>query len=219
MPSILIDHSVKKLTPNFKIKSIKINNTKIEPSSDKIIEYTNSELENISKFFQNREDIYNDEIINGIRTLYKDWGIDPSRYRPSPERILRNLTSGKNFSFINNIVDISNIISVKYRIAVSIYDFEKLEGNLVIKKSVSEDKYLAITSRYVGTKDKVLIYDDKGPVGSPTVDSDRTKITENTKKIIFVIYAPENVSEKYIKKMIDDYSEKINEFNLGNVEN
>ena len=215
MPAV--DKSIKEISPNFKIRSVSVFNAEIKQSSDRIKEYIKSGLDKISEVFKCREDIYNDEIIQGLRTLYKSWKIDPSRYRPSPERILRKLTSGKDFSFINNIVDIANIVSVSYRIPVSLYDLTNVKGNLIIKKCESEGTYTGITGMEIGTKDKVLIFDDIGPLGSPTTDAERAKITESTDKLIFLVYGPENVGEEYLNRMITEFSEKVEEFNIGKV--
>lgn len=217
MSKLIIDETIKKISPNFKIKSCNVSKAVISSSSDRIKKHVKSELEKICSVFKTREDVYSDEIIRGLRELYKSWKIDPSRYRPSPERILRKLTGGKDFSFINNLVDLANIISVKYRIPVSLYDLAKVEGNLIIKKCENEGTYIGITGMEIGTKDKVLFFDNIGPLGSPTTDSDRAKITESTEKIVFLVYGPENVGEDYLNKMLAEFSDKVTEFNIGKV--
>ena len=217
MNQINIDDTVRNLSPNLKIDSLLIRDAVIEDSGNNLRSFIDNELEKISRFFKTREDIYNDEIIIGLRSLYKCWKIDPSRYRPSPERLLRKITGGSSFNFINNIVDLSNIISMKYRIPVSLYDLDKINGELILKKSTNEDKYLGITGMEIGTKDKVLFYDNTGAAGSPTTDSRRTMVTDSTVNLIFIAYGPENVGKGYMENMLEDYSDKVILFNIGKV--
>ena len=51
-------------------------------------------------------------VAGGVRRLFKSAGIDPSRYRPSGEALVRRILKGRGLYHINCIVDINNICSI-----------------------------------------------------------------------------------------------------------
>src|SRR5713226_6971207 len=51
--------------------------------------------------------------VRAVRAMFRAWGVDPSRYRPSSEALLRRVVQGKGLYFISNVVDISNLGSIE----------------------------------------------------------------------------------------------------------
>ena len=52
------------------------------------------------------------------RRLYKSFGVDPSRRRPSSEALLRRVLKGKGLYQINNAVDCCNLASLRFLLPV-----------------------------------------------------------------------------------------------------
>lgn len=44
-----------------------------------------------------------------VRAIFRDWGVDPSEYRPSSEALLRRIVQGKGIYRVSNVVDIGNL--------------------------------------------------------------------------------------------------------------
>src|SRR2546428_2089570 len=52
-------------------------------------------------------------MVKQIRAIFHRSGLDPTRYRPSSESLLRRAVKGKGLYFINSVVDLINYFSLK----------------------------------------------------------------------------------------------------------
>ncbi len=63
------------------------------------------------------------------RELYRKFGIDPTRVRPSSEALLRRMQKGEALPRINSLVDVANAMSVQLQVPVGLYDLGKVVGD------------------------------------------------------------------------------------------
>jgi DNA/RNA-binding domain of Phe-tRNA-synthetase-like protein len=158
---------------------------KVEKSCYEIVELLNKEVERVEKLTL---DNYRNETLEASRAIYKALGKDPSRYRISSDSLFRRVIKKKGVYYVNNVVDINNIISMRTLWSVGAYDLEKIEGDIVY--GVGNDEIYEGIGRGILNIDKLpVLIDQKGPFGSATSDSLRTMVTEDTKKILMVIHA------------------------------
>src|SRR5947209_20565388 len=79
------------------------------------------------------------------RALYRRFGIDPTRVRPSSEALLRRLKKGEPLPRINSLVDVANALSVQLQVPVGLYDLGKVKGEeLVIRLGAEGETYEGI---------------------------------------------------------------------------
>ncbi|MGI6126844.1 MAG: B3/4 domain-containing protein [Planifilum sp.] len=137
------------------------------------------------------------------REAFRRLGASPSRYRPSAEALLRRVLKGEAIHEVNSAVDVNNFFSLKYLLPAGIYDADALEGSVTATVGKAGDRYPALNGRDVSMENKLLLCDDKGPFGSPYVDSARSAVTEKTARCLQVIFhldtiegeAPENIAK------------------------
>ncbi len=72
----------------------------------------------ISKEKHEVKDIASFYNIEASRKAYRACGKDPTRYRLSSESLLRRVLKGKGLYKVNNIVDINNLLSLKYHYSI-----------------------------------------------------------------------------------------------------
>src|SRR5215207_3832287 len=60
------------------------------------------------------------------RTTFSAFGVSPTKYRSAAEALLRRLTKKGDIPSINTLVDIGNIISIRYGIPVAVVDTRHL---------------------------------------------------------------------------------------------
>ncbi|MDR7319596.1 DNA/RNA-binding domain of Phe-tRNA-synthetase-like protein [Brevibacillus nitrificans] len=158
--------------------------------------------------------------IEGIRewrAAFKQAGIDPSRYRPSSEALLRRLLQGNAFFWINSAVDINNFFSVHHALPFGIYDQDQLVGDVVFRIGRADDIYEGLNGREVNMEGKLLLADEKGAFGSPIVDSKRTSVTENSRNLMQVIFFHEQVSAQKKDEILGSVGRMFTEINGGEV--
>lgn len=132
--------------------------------------------------------LYADPGVAESRRCFKAAGLDPARYRPSQEALLRRILGGKEMYFINSGVDLCNLLSIRYRVPMGLYDLDKIISEVELRIGRAEDIYAALNERDVHGEGKIVLCDGLGPIGSPYVDSKRTAVTSSTKNFLHVVY-------------------------------
>jgi DNA/RNA-binding domain of Phe-tRNA-synthetase-like protein len=133
-----------------------------------------------------RPEISQIDAIASSRVGYKALGKDPSRYRLSAEALLRRVVTGKGLYQINTIVDTLNLISIDTGYSIGGYDLEKVQGDIVLGIGAQEEPYEGIGKGALNIENLPVFRDDKGAFGTPTSDSTRTMVTENTTSFLMI---------------------------------
>ena len=58
------------------------------------------------------------DVVSAVRSMYRRFGVDPTKTRPSSEALLRRVRKGDPFPRVNSAVDVCNWCSVETRSAV-----------------------------------------------------------------------------------------------------
>ena len=125
------------------------------------------------------------------RALYRRFGTDPTRVRPSSEALLRRLKKGEPLPRINSLVDVANALSIQLQIPVGLYDLGKVAGDeLVIRLGAKGEGYTGIGKEHVNVAGRICVADADGPCGNPTADSARTMITVDTERAAWIYFLP-----------------------------
>ena len=144
------------------------------------------------------------EYLQKARQLYRNLGIDPTRYRPASEALLRRAIQGKEMPNINAAVDAANFVSLRYLLPLGLYDRSKIKGSVILREGGENEFYTGLGKPKVTLKGKYVLVDEEGPFGNPSADSSRTSIDKNTRQLYMVIFVPvdfqlnENMKEQII---------------------
>jgi DNA/RNA-binding domain of Phe-tRNA-synthetase-like protein len=124
------------------------------------------------------------------RELYKAFGIDPTRTRPSSEALLRRVLQGKGLPRILNAVDLCNLCALRYQLPIGLYDAAKVTPPVTLRRGRPGESYAGIRKEAVNLEGRPTLSDPTDPFGNPTSDSLRTSVTEATRSLVLVIFAP-----------------------------
>ncbi len=141
------------------------------------------------------------------RKLYKSFKIDPTKHRPSSEALWRRIKKGLDFPKVNPIVDLTNLLSLKYQISYGLYDTDKIKGDIIIKIGGEKDNYQGIRKDILNFRGKIVLSDETGAFGNPSADSLRTSVDENSNNIMQVLFFHKDYlfKEKIIKESFNSY--------------
>lgn len=129
--------------------------------------------------------------VNRARELYRRFGVDPTRVRPSSEALLRRMKKGEALPRINSLVDVANALSVQMQVPVGLYDLEKVKGDeLVVRLGAEGETYAGIGKERVNVAGRICVADAAGPIGNPSADSARTMITTETQRAAWIYFLP-----------------------------
>ncbi len=122
------------------------------------------------------------------RRLYQSFHIDPTRYRPSSEALWRRLRDKSDFPAVNPLVDLTNLLSLKFQICFGLYDLEKIQGTATIVLGDENDRYQGIRKESLNLQGKIVIRDELGAFGNPSSDSLWASVNENSREIMQVLF-------------------------------
>jgi DNA/RNA-binding domain of Phe-tRNA-synthetase-like protein len=125
--------------------------------------------------------------ILATRSGYKALGKDPARYRGSAEALLRRVIAGKGLPRINTVVDVINLVSVESRLPIGLYDLDQVDGPIEFRAGRPGETYKGIGKSDLNLEGLPLFADARGPHGSATSDSERTRVTETTKRVLAIM--------------------------------
>jgi DNA/RNA-binding domain of Phe-tRNA-synthetase-like protein len=129
--------------------------------------------------------------IEPARELYRRFGTDPTRMRPSSEALLRRMKKGEPLPRINSLVDVANALSVQLQVPVGLYDLGKVKGDeLVIRLGFKGEGYEGIGKEHVNVEDRLCVADSEGACGNPSADAARTMITTSTESAAWIYFLP-----------------------------
>ncbi|MFQ5971162.1 MAG: B3/4 domain-containing protein [Alphaproteobacteria bacterium] len=78
------------------------------------------------------------------REAYKGFGIRKTSYRPSVERLIKNIKQGRGLPRVNALVDAYNAVSAMHLMPVGADDLDKVAGDLAFRFSRPTDTFIRL---------------------------------------------------------------------------
>jgi len=149
------------------------------------------------------------------RALYRAFGIDPTRTRPSSEALLRRVRRGEPLPRINTAVDVCNWCSLEVQLPYGLYDADALEPPVELRRGRPGEEYAGIRKEAVHLDGRLALFDRRGPFGNPTSDSARTMTTSHTRAVLAVVFAPRTVTRERMGQVLDMTAARLAEYAGG----
>ena len=166
--------------------------------------------------------------IEATRRVYRACGKDPSRYRPAAEALIRRVVQGKELYQIDTLVDLINLASMKYGYSIGGFDADKFVGDtLALGVGEPGEPYEGIGRGMLNIEGMPVYRDQKGGVGTPTSDNERTKIDITTTHVLVLINGYDGNTETvsanadFVKSLLERYAGSsdvvINTYKMSNL--
>lgn len=147
-----------------------------------------------------------------VRAMFRAWEMDPSKYRPSSEALLRRVVLGKGLYRVSNVVDIGNLISLETGWPLGCYDRSRIRTPVMFRHGTTGERYEGIGKRVWHLEGRPVLADPDGPFGSPISDSTRSMITESAREVLIVIYAPSETPPAPLEAAVSRLGQRLTEF-------
>jgi len=158
------------------------------------------------------ESLADSKPVRDVRAMFREWGMDPSKYRPSSEALLRRVVQGKGLYRVSNVVDIGNLGSIETGWPFGCYDRSRIQQPIEFRHGVAGESYEGIGKQTWHLQGRPLLADFQGPFGSPISDSTRSMITESAKDILIVLYVPVGAIDASLEVAIKRVIERLTLF-------
>jgi DNA/RNA-binding domain of Phe-tRNA-synthetase-like protein len=67
------------------------------------------------------------------RSVFRGFGVDPTQYRSAAEALLRRLIKQGELPAISTLVDLANLVSIRYALPVAVFDLREVSGGLTVR--------------------------------------------------------------------------------------
>jgi DNA/RNA-binding domain of Phe-tRNA-synthetase-like protein len=158
------------------------------------------------------ESLADSKPVREVRAMFREWGMDPSKYRPSSEALLRRVVQGKGVYRVSNVVDVGNLGSIETGWPFGCYDRSRIQQPIEFRHGIAGESYEGIGKQTWHLQGRPLLADSQGPFGSPISDSTRSMITESAKDILIVLYVPAGVVDASLEMAIKRVIERLTLF-------
>ncbi len=100
------------------------------------------------------------------RSAYRGFGVEPTKYRCAAEALLRRLQKKGDIPGLNLLVDLGNLISIRYALPLAVFDVRDLSGALTIRLARGDERFTELGAAAPAHPEpgEVIFVDDSGLV-------------------------------------------------------
>lgn len=143
------------------------------------------------------------------RSAFRGFGVNPTKYRSAIEALLRRLTKKGDIPCINAVVDICNLVSIRYALPVAAFDRRELTGPITVQFAAGSENFTPLFETVAEHPEpgEVIFADDANLVVARRWcwrQSDESATQPETKDAIFTIESQHAGGRSDIEAAIDD---------------
>ena len=197
--------------PAVKLGTVEADGLRVAPSDQALARLMDEVCERKRREFT-LESLADAKPIRDVRAMFREWNMDPSKYRPSSEALLRRVVQGKGLYRVSNVVDTGNLGSIETGWPFGCYDSSRIQQPIQFRHGISGESYEGIGKQTWRLQGRPLLADSHGPFGSPISDSTRSMITESAKDILIVLYVPAGAADASLESAMKRLVERLTLF-------
>lgn len=122
---------------------------------------------------------------------HRAFGNNPKRYYPSHFALAKRVLKGGNLPSINPLVDLYNVLSLRYLLPVGGEDTDRCSGDIVLDRATGTEPFIELggTQNEPPEPGEVVYKDAQGVLCRKMNwrEADRTKLTQDTTNAVLVI--------------------------------
>ncbi len=197
--------------PGVKLGTVEADKLRVTPADPGLTQLMDEVCERKRREFT-LESLADSKPVRDVRAMFREWGMDPSKYRPSSEALLRRVVQGKGLYRVSNVVDIGNLGSLETGWPFGCYDRSRIQQPIEFRHGVSGESYEGIGKQTWHLHGRPLLADSQGPFGSPISDSTRSMITESAQDVLIVLYVPAGSADASIETAMKRLTDRLTLF-------
>lgn len=143
------------------------------------------------------------------RTAFRQFGVNPTKYRCAAEALLRRLSKAGDIPSINMIVDIGNLVSIRYGLPVAIFDWRDVTGTVTVRIATGNERFTELGNAAVVHPEpgEVIFADETNMVLARRWcwrQSAESAAREDTSTILVTIEAQHQGGEEDVRSALQD---------------
>ena len=151
--------------------------------------------------------------LKAMHEIHRSFGNNPNKFPPSAQALVKRVLKGGQLPTINTLVDLYNVISLRYVVCAGAEDLDLCEGNVRLAKAEGTEHFLPLgeAAEDSPTTGELVYKDDKGVICRKLNwrEGDRTKITNSTKNAIVVVEGFPPLTKEALGSILDELAQLI----------
>ena len=159
--------------------------------------------------------------LHAWREAYRRFGVDPTKYRSAPEALLRRLTKKGNIPIKNCLVDLANLVSIRYALPVAAFDTRSLKGGITVHFADGSERFTPLFESQVEHPEpgEVIFSDETGLVAARRWcwrQADQSAAQPETRDAILTIEAMHAGGRGEVERALEDVLQLLGKYVGGN---
>lgn len=157
------------------------------------------------------------ETLAGWRSAFRQFGVDPTQYRSAAEALLRRLIKKGDIPCINAVVDICNLVSIRYALPVAAFDLRHVQGTITVQFANGQERFTPLGETGIEHPElgEVIFMDEAGLVVARRWcwrQSAESAAQESTQEALFTIEAQHSGGRDLVERAFGDLQQLLVEF-------
>jgi DNA/RNA-binding domain of Phe-tRNA-synthetase-like protein len=211
---LVIDEEIRERFPDLDAKTVVVDGVHVEKDKSELEEFKQSVFAEIKRKYD-LEGLKNDEKMRKYRDFFWTIDIDPTKTRPASEALIRRILQENPIPRVNTAVDAYNLASIMSGVPIAAFDAGTVVGGLQMRFSKAGEMFVGIgMEKPKSLKGGEIVISDNNRLVAvyPYRDSDDTKITLKTKKIILMSCGVPGITDKDLDQALEYAVEYIQKF-------
>jgi DNA/RNA-binding domain of Phe-tRNA-synthetase-like protein len=156
------------------------------------------------------------------RAAFRLFGVDPTQYRSAAEALLRRLTKKGDIPCINALVDLCNLVSIRYALPVAAFDLRALQLPVTVKFAEGDERYTPLGEQVLEHPPvgEVIFADETGLVIARRWchrQSEESAAQLDTTSVLLTTEAHHEGADADIRQAVEDLTRLVGEFVGGEI--
>jgi DNA/RNA-binding domain of Phe-tRNA-synthetase-like protein len=161
------------------------------------------------------------ESLAAWRGVFRGFGIDPTQYRSAAEALLRRLTKQGNIPTINTLVDLANLVSIRYALPIAVLDLREVQGTITVHFAEGSERFKPLGSQEIEHPEsgEVIFTDETAMILARRWcwrQSEESAANLNTTDILITIEAHHDQGRTAVESAVRDLTELLTAFTKPN---
>ena len=143
------------------------------------------------------------------RRAFSAFGVPPTKYRNAAEALLRRLTKKGDIPSLNLLVDLGNLVSIRYGLPLAVFDRRAMQGVLSVRFARGDERFtdLGATEAVHPAAGEVIFVDEAGVVFARRWcwrQSAPSAARDDTTEALITVEAQHEAAEADVQRALDD---------------
>ena len=153
-------------------------------------------------------DVHQDEILEGFNLLHDHTGVKRRKNIPASENLVKLLLKHGTLAYINNVVDIYNIISLDSKLALGAHNIDHVSGNVTLRFTDGTEHFVPLgqTEPIAVNPHEYSYIDDSNEIlcRLEIRQVQKTLVDETAKNVFYIVQGNEATPDELLHKTAQD---------------